>query len=73
MFVIPAPWKAEGEAVQSMSSKQLVRSYLKKDKNKARGVAQVVKHLPHKCESLNSNLSITKKKKEREKNTYLRS
>jgi hypothetical protein len=42
-----------------------VRPYLKKNpiQNRAGGVAEVVKHLPSKCEALSSNSSTTKKKK----------
>jgi hypothetical protein len=32
-----------------------------------RGMAQVVRYLPSKCEALNSNLSTTKKKKKEKK------
>jgi hypothetical protein len=34
---------------------------------RAEGVAQVIECLPHKCEALSSNLSITKKKKTKKK------
>jgi hypothetical protein len=40
------------------------KTHMTKEKKIADGVAQVVKHLPSKCETLCSNPSIEKKEKE---------
>jgi hypothetical protein len=50
--------------VQTVLAKSM-RSYLKNNESKKKGLgnmAEVVEHLPSKCEALNSSPSITKKK-----------
>jgi hypothetical protein len=46
-----------------------MRFYLEKTHKRAGGVAQVVDHLPSKCEALSSNPSTEFKKKKRERKT----
>jgi hypothetical protein len=41
----------------------VLKFYIKKCQNWAGGVAQVIQHLPSKCEALSTNPSTTKKKK----------
>jgi hypothetical protein len=51
---------------QTKSRRTYLQSKLKKEKERAGRVAQVVEHLPSKCEALSSNSSIVKKKKKDE-------